>query len=132
MLELDFDKHNAMVSQLMKDFWAGKAARVPMTIGCNYRMIVLDPALNTKGYTFERIFTDPGTMMEAQADFAYWLRMNMPGDTPAGPIVNYNPGVSFLNCYDALYFGAKLHFGEAGLKVEVTVFIVLAQFIIGT
>lgn len=110
MLKLDFDRHNAESKKLWADFWAGKAARVPMTIGANYRMIVLDPKLNTAGHTFERIFSDPAAMIEAQADFLDWLHMNVLCDDPIGPVRRYNVGVSFLNCYDALYFGCPLHF----------------------
>ncbi|MDD4889533.1 MAG: uroporphyrinogen decarboxylase family protein [Phycisphaerae bacterium] len=112
MLTIDFAKHNAAAKQLWADFWAGKAARVPMTISANYRMIVLDPALNTRGHSFGRIFGDPAAMIEVQADFKDWYRHNVLCDEQLGPVAQYDVGVSFMNCYDALYFGCPLHFRQ--------------------
>jgi hypothetical protein len=110
MLDIDFAKHNEDARRLWSDFWAGRASRAPMTISCNYRMIVLDPALNARGHRFERIFFDPAAMLEVQADFIDWFRGNILCDEQLGPPEKYNINVSFLNCYDALYFGCVLHF----------------------
>lgn len=112
MLDIGFTTHNEESKKLWSDFWAGKASRVPMTISCNYRMIVLDPTLNTAGHQFERIFADPAAMLEVQADFIDWYRTNVLCDEQLGPVSEYNINVSFLNSYDALYFGCPLHFRD--------------------
>ena len=49
-----FEQHNAEQKRVWDAFHAGWPIRVPMLIGTNPRIILLNPNLNTNGTTFRR------------------------------------------------------------------------------
>ena len=89
--------------------------RVPLRWNVNPRVILLDPALNPEGFTFERYFRDPQVLMTVQARFQEYRATtlsrtcDLAGDLPA----TWNFGVDNQNTYDGAYFGAEVVF-EAG------------------
>ena len=46
--EIDYQRHNTMVEETMEAFPLGKADRVPMTLGVNPRILLLNPEYNKK------------------------------------------------------------------------------------
>lgn len=68
-ISIDYQKHNEAVNKLFEERANGVYTRVPMTIGCNPRMILLDPELNPEGITFEQYFDDPDVMAQVQLRF---------------------------------------------------------------
>lgn len=97
-----------------KAFNERKPIRVPVAISSNPRIVVLNPKFNRRGVTFEQIFNDPRVMMEASLDHEHHRRMviNRCCDSPTGLPEQWSAGVSWLNTYEAAYFGAAWHFRE--------------------
>jgi hypothetical protein len=108
----DFSQHNQHQAAVWRGFHAGRPTRVPMTISCNPRMILLDPVLNAKGYTFQQVFTDPAVMFEVHLDFAHWFRHAVPADIERGLPDKWTISPSFQNTFDAGWFGAPFYFAH--------------------
>ena len=108
---VDFEEHNAEVKRVWEAFHAGKPYRVPMTIGINARFILLNPEYNPEGITFEQYFNDPQTMLDVQMRFFHFVRHKVVFDAEMGlPKDGWDVYVDFQNSYEALWFGAQLHF----------------------
>ncbi|HUT59123.1 MAG TPA: uroporphyrinogen decarboxylase family protein [Phycisphaerae bacterium] len=92
----------------------GKPIRVPVSLGANPRVWVLDPKWNTGGVTFEEYFTDAAAVIEAQLGFMeYRARfLNHYCDDPVGRPEGLEFHVDNLNSYDAMYFGAPAVFRD--------------------
>jgi len=105
---MDYSRHNEEQAAVWAAYRAGKPARVPMTISANPRMILLDPALNLKGYTFRDYFEDAVIQLEVNLEFQYWFRHNIPADIECGLPEQWSVSPSFQNCYDAAWFGAPI------------------------
>ena len=105
---------NAEKEAVWKAFNERKPIRVPVAISSNPRIVVLDPKLNRSGMTFEQIFNDPRVMMEAALAHEHHRRMviNRYCDSPTGLPEQWPAGVSWLNTYEAAFFGAAWHFRE--------------------
>jgi uroporphyrinogen-III decarboxylase len=88
----------------------GKPFRVPVLIATNPRIILLDPKLNTKGYTFERYFQDPYVMLEVQLQHTLYRAsvLHRYTDDPTGPPEVWRVGVDRQNIYEAAFFGAPI------------------------
>jgi len=110
---MDFQKHNEGVKRVWDSYRAGKPIRVPMIIGCNPRMILLDPKLNIKNITFKQYIENPDIMIRVQMEFQKWLKLNVPQDAIMGvpedglPVV-----VDFQNFTEAAWLGAEIHFRD--------------------
>ncbi len=105
---------NAEKEAVWKAFNERKPVRVPVAISSNPRIVVLNPKFNRRGVTFEQIFNDPRVMMEASLDHEHHRRMvvNRYCDSPTGLPEQWSAGVSWLNTYEAAFFGAAWHFRE--------------------
>lgn len=88
----------------------GKPIRVPVLIGTNPRIILLNPQLNTKGYTFEQYFQDPSVMLEVQLQHARYraLVLHRYTDDPVGLPDVWRVGLDRQNIYEAAFFGASI------------------------
>lgn len=107
---MDFTQHNTEQAAVWAAYHAGTPTRVPMTIGANERMVLLDPRLNEKGYRFKACFEDPGTMFEMLLDVQYWIRHALPCDMERGLPETWTISPSFQNVYEAAWFGAPIHY----------------------
>ena len=76
----DYDRHNEEVKKVWETYNAKKPLRMPVILGVNNRIILLDSKLNTKGYTFEQYFHDPVIMTEVCCECEYQLRHNIYAD----------------------------------------------------
>ena len=107
----DFTNHNEQVKALWQDYYSGKNKRVPMTIACNPRMILLDEQLNTAGYTFEQYFNSPEIMAAVQLQFieyrdtALWYDHIMGIDN-----INFSLYVDYQNVMEPNWFGCPISF----------------------
>jgi hypothetical protein len=68
---IDFQKHNEEVKQVWDAFNAGKPIRVPVTLGINPRIFLLNPELNKEGVTFKDYSEDPD-LMAVTTCFRIW------------------------------------------------------------
>lgn len=111
MLNLDFEEHNAEVRRVWEAFNAGKPYRVPIVFGINPRFILLNPAYNPQGITFEQYTNDPQTMLEVQLKFSHFVRHNIVQDQEMGlPKDGWDVYVDFQNYYEAAWFGCEVRF----------------------
>ena len=115
----DFERHNAEVREVWAAYHAGDPARVPMTLGVNPRYVLLDPALNLEGITFEGYFSDPDVMFETQLRFQHWVRHNLEFDQEMGLPECWSVSVDFQNSHEALWFGAPLRYFEGNVPDTV-------------
>lgn len=110
---MDFKKHNEEVKRVWGAFHAGKPIRVPMVIGCNIRMVLLNPALNKRKVTFKEYSENPDVMLLNQLEFIKWYRTTVPQDAEMGiPEDGFNIHVDFQNYYEAAWFGCEVHYRE--------------------
>ncbi len=100
--------------RVWKAYLAGEPVRVPVTLGTNSRVFVLNPELNTKGMTYEQVFNDPKVMFEASLETEYYVRtvIRKYSDQASGLPEKWQVCVSWQNVYEAVFFGAKLFFRE--------------------
>jgi hypothetical protein len=109
---MDFSRHNAEQAAVWAAFHAGKPTRVPMSISANPRVLLLDPALNVKGYSFRDYFENPAAMLETELQFQHWFRHAVPADMERGLPAQWTVCPAFQNSYDAAWFGAPLVYFE--------------------
>ena len=107
---IDFSAHNAEVEALWKAYNDRRPPRVPMIIGANCRIIVLNKELNPEGVTFRDVFTDPAIMLEVALRFAYYMRFFLPSDRPMGMPEHWTATAITMNTFEAEWFGAELEF----------------------
>jgi uroporphyrinogen-III decarboxylase len=112
---MDFAAHNAEVKEVWKRFHEGKPSRVPMVLGISSRFTILNPAINTKGITYEEYFNDPDVMFEHQLRHQHWIRHNLPQDAEMGLPEAWTVGVDLQNSYEQLWYGAPLRFIEGNV-----------------
>ena len=93
--------------------------RVPVLLATNPRIILLDPALNPEGYSFEQYFQDPRVMLDVQLKHALHRAevINRYTDDPVGGPEGGYPdvwrvGLDRQNIYEAAFLGAPLAYRE--------------------
>lgn len=109
--KVDIEAHNEESRQVWEAFEAGKPVRVPVMVTGSISNYLLNPELNESGWSFKDYFENPEIMMRAQLEYAKWQRFNLLCDHQMGmPESCWNVYVDFQNCYDAAWFGCKLHY----------------------
>lgn len=108
--EIDYDTHNAMVEETMRAFPLGKAARVPMTLGVNPRILLLDPRYNKNRITFQDYFSDPRLMFEVVCEFSHFSNMYIPFFHRMGEDAPLSVYPDFQNFAESAWFGAEIDF----------------------
>ena len=97
-----------------RDVWeayrAGHPIRVPVLLATNPRIILLDPALNPKGVTFEDYFDGAETMLEIGLRHACHRAnvIHRYTDDPVGLPDRWTVHVDRQNVYEAAYFGSPV------------------------
>lgn len=99
---------------------AHKPIRVPVVLGTNPRIVILNPSLNPEGISFERYFQDPWVTADMQVR---WQRyrvevLNQYCDDPSGLPDIWQVYVDRQNVYESAFFGAPLEF-RAGQVPDV-------------
>jgi len=90
----------------------GHPIRVPVTLGANPRIILLDPSLNPEGWDFQRYFHDPRMTLVVQARFQEYqaTTLSKVSDCDSALPDIWSFAVDNQNIYDAAYLGAKVEF----------------------
>ncbi len=90
----------------------GQVPRVLCGWGGNSRVVVLDPALNPEGYTYEGMLNDPTVPPIVQSRFEeYWnTTIAETCDRVAELPEEWGFSVEYHNVYDAAYFGVPVQF----------------------
>ncbi|MCL2509286.1 MAG: hypothetical protein FWF05_08940 [Oscillospiraceae bacterium] len=108
-MRIDIDRHNAEVREVWDAFRGGNPIRIPMTIGTNPRMIILDEKYSG-GVTFEQYYNDPQVMLETQLKFRRWA-CDIPFDHEMGlPEQGWDVYVDFQNDIECGWFGAQVKY----------------------
>ena len=108
----DFTAHNEMSRALYAAFAVNKHPRVPVRLNTNPRMLMLDPAYNRKGLSYQEYMTDPDVMGQCILEWLYWTRFLLPGDQEKGLPDAWKVHVDFQNFYDAAWLGGEVVFED--------------------
>jgi uroporphyrinogen-III decarboxylase len=89
-----------------------RPTRVPVVLGTNSRVIVLNEKLNTRRRTFAQVFSDPAVMLEVMLDHLYYCHtvLHQYCDWPVGLPKEWTLSPFWLNVYEAAFFGAPVQF----------------------
>ena len=109
----DFERHNEEVSAVWEAYQAGKPTRVPVILGVNPRVIILNPALNANDISFREYSQDPDVMARVQLETQHYIRHNLLQDAEMGlPKDGWHIYVDLQNYYEAAWFGAPVEYRE--------------------
>lgn len=110
-MKLPSDLDKAAVWQSYDD---RRPTRVPLRWNTNVRIILLDPALNPEGYTFEQYFRDPQVILTIQSRYQEHLATTYSrvADCPAQLPAQWRFRVDTQNTYDGAYLGAPVVFDD--------------------
>lgn len=103
---------------------AGRPGRVPVTLGTNNRVVLLDSRIDADGLTYERVFSDARAMLIAQLRWQYLCRgrYHLFCDSPTALPDGWEVSVDFQNVYDAAALGAPLHYHAHGMPETVPIY----------
>jgi len=106
---IDFDAHNEEVRAVWDAYNAGKPIRVPVILGVNPRVILLNPELNSDKITFADYMEDPDLMAAVQLRTQSYVRYNLLQDAEMGPpTTGWSISIDTQNTFEAAWFGAKI------------------------
>lgn len=109
----DFAAHNEEQKRVWEAFHAFAPIRVPVYIGTNPRMMLLDPARNPDGITFQRYMSDSEVMLDVMIACEHWNRHHLWYDHEMGlPSDGWRVGVDLQNVFEAAWLGAPVRFPE--------------------
>jgi len=105
---------NSEKQQVWDAYRARKPTRVPVTYGVNPRVILLDPAFNPQGTSFEEYYRSGAAAADIQLRFMDYQAeyLNRFSDNPMGRPKEFTFYVDTQNIYDAAYFGCPVRFHE--------------------
>jgi len=111
--DFDYKAHNEEVKAVWAAFRDRKPLRVPVGLGINPRIWLLNPDLNTEGITFCEYFENPDVMAYVQMRSQHYIRHNIPQDAEMGlPESGWDLYVDLQNVYEAAWFGAEVEYRE--------------------
>ncbi len=99
---------------VMEAFRAGRPVRVPLNWGCNSRVVVLNPAWNPEGVTYEQMLREPEACFAMQARFDRFCaeELSLSSDHVAELPERWTFSVEWHNTYDGQYFGGQPSFHD--------------------
>jgi hypothetical protein len=103
---------DAEKDQVWKGYGDGKSSRVPVLLGTNNRVALLDSRINPRGLTYEQVFSDPKAMLMAQLYWQYVSRRryHLFCDWPTEISGPWTVDLQLMNTHDAEFFGSPLHY----------------------
>ncbi len=110
----DFPRLSDAEKHAVWDAYAeGNPTRVPVTLGLNNRVFVLEQAYNVEGLTYESIFSDAEAMLIAQlrANYLVRCRHHLFCDLPTELPESWEVSPYFQNVYESAAFGAPISCG---------------------
>ena len=109
---MDFVRHNEEVKEVWARYNAGDPVRVPMILGINPRIWLLDPKLNREGISFQTYSENAAAMARVQMYAKEYIRTNLPADHEMGLPESWELYVDTQNVYEAAWFGCKMVYHE--------------------
>lgn len=109
--DLDIERHNEDVKAVWEAYHARKPTRVPVVLGVNPRVLLLNPDLNPDGISFQDYSADPDLMARVQMMTQHYVRHNLLQDSEMGPPSDgWAVYPDFQNTYEARWFGAPVEY----------------------
>lgn len=89
-----------------------KPLRVPVRLSTNPRIVLLDPAVNLNGYTFEQAAKDPYVHVRVNLEHQLYVRtvLNQFTDGPTSLPERWTVGLAVYNVYEAAFLGAEVRY----------------------
>lgn len=116
---VDFEKHNGESAKVWETYHSGNPVRIPMILGMNPRMIILDAKYND-GVTFEKYYNDPQVMLETQLKFRKFDSCEVVYDHVMGiPEHGWHIYTDFQNDVECGWLGAEVKY--SGNAVPFTI-----------
>lgn len=110
---MDYRAHNAEVKQVWDSYHAGKPLRMPVILGTNPRIWLLNKSLNTGGISFRDYSLDADVMADVQARYQLYKRTHLIADHEMGlPERGWDLYVDLQNYYEAAWFGAQVDYPD--------------------
>ena len=105
---------NETKEQVWKAYYDRQPVRVPVGLGLNPRVVILDDKWNPGGVTFEEYFTDAAAIVKVQLRFMEFVHeyASQYCDSPAGLPEEFELYVDVQNCYDAAYLGSPVNYRD--------------------
>ena len=110
--ERDWEAHNHACRRLWAAFSTRQHERTPVRFNTNPRMLLLDPAYNPRGVSYESYFLDPAVMTAGILGWYYWVRHSLPGDHEKGLPDAWRLWFDVENTYDAAWFGSEIKYRD--------------------
>lgn len=103
---------NSEKTLVWKSYHEYKPIRVPVRLGTNPRVVLLNPQWNPKGYTFEQAAEDPRIHLEVALQHCLYQRtqINQYADEPTGLPACWEVSMNVYNVYEAAILGAPLEY----------------------
>jgi uroporphyrinogen-III decarboxylase len=108
---IDFSAHNEEVARVWQAYYQGKPYRVPVCVSGSITNYLLNPKVNTQGWSFQNFFENPEVHLNAQLEYQKWQRFHWVCDREMGlPKDGWGVGVDFQNSYDAGWVGCTIKY----------------------
>jgi uroporphyrinogen-III decarboxylase len=111
----DYLEHNEDVKKLWAGYRAGRPTRVPVVFHINSRVWLLNPQLNTKGYTFKDYYERPEVALETELHFQKWRRLEVMEDVPKGLPEKWHVAMCGQNVVGGGWLGSEVVYRDASV-----------------
>ena len=116
---IDFERHNEEVNNVWEPYHNGNPVRIPMILGMNPRMVILDEKYSD-GVAFEKYYNSPRIMLETQLKFRKFESCEVVYDHIMGiPEHGWQIYPDFQNDIECGWFGAEVKY--SGNAVPFTI-----------
>ncbi|MCL1793817.1 MAG: hypothetical protein FWG34_08100 [Oscillospiraceae bacterium] len=115
----DFEKHNEEANKVWEFYHGGNPVRIPMILGMNPRMIILDEKYSG-GVTFETYYNNPQIMLETQLKFQRFQSCEVVYDHVMGiPENGWHLYPDFQNDVECGWFGAEVKYSDNAVPFTI-------------
>ena len=115
----NFEKHNEEVTKVWDAYKNGNPVRIPMILGMNPRMVILDEKYSG-GVTFEKYYNDPQTMLETQLRFRKFEACEVVYDHIMGiPEHGWHLYPDFQNDVECGWLGAEVKYSDNAVPFTI-------------
>ena len=119
MIMIDYVKHNEEVNKIWESYYNGQPIRIPMILGINPRVIILDEKYSD-GVTFEKYYNDPHIMLETQLKFQKFTSCEVVYDHIMDiPEHGWHLYPDFQNDLECGWFGAEVKYSDNAVPFTI-------------
>ncbi|MCL2772112.1 MAG: hypothetical protein FWD71_02075 [Oscillospiraceae bacterium] len=116
---IDFERHNEEVNKIWEAYHNGNPVRIPMIIGMNPRMVILDEKYRG-GVTFEKYYNNPQVMLETQLKFRKFEACDVVYDHIMGiPDQGWQLYPDFQNDVECGWLGAEVKYSDNAVPFTI-------------